>query len=82
MPGITSHMGMYDSNTDPSWMEVTIKWSKCDQFSKGAMSGYLVQCSNNPGPLFVLEDGCLLTRDHFVTALQSAQQTCRIDPSE
>lgn len=86
----------FNNNTDPSWMEVTIKWSKCNQFSKGvtlsvgatrtticpvaAMSGYLVQRSDNPGPLFVFVDGRPLTRDRFVTALQSALQTCGIDP--
>ena len=87
----------FDSNADPSWMEVTIKRSKCDQFCKGvtllvgatrtticpiaAMAGYLVYRGGKPGPLFVFEDGRPLTRDRFVAAVRSALQTCGIDPS-
>jgi len=85
------------SATDPSWMEVTIKRSKCDQFCKGvtlsvgatrtpvcpvaAMSGYLVQRGGTPGPLFIFADGRLLTRDRFVSAVRAALAACNIDPS-
>ena len=67
------------------------KRSKCDQFCRymleppeppvAAMSGYLVQRGNAPGPLFVFKDGRFLTRDRFVTAVRSALEKCGIDLS-
>ena len=86
-----------NSITDPAWMEVKIKRSKCDQFCRGvtlsvgatgtmicplaAMLGYLVRRGDTPGPLFIFEDGRPLTRDRFVTALRSALEKCGIDSS-
>ena len=86
-----------NSICDPSWMEVHIKRSKVDQFAEGiklvvgatgsdlcpvaAMLGYLVQRGNSPGPLFVFEDGRLLTRDRFVSALRLALADAGIDSS-
>jgi len=74
-----------NSTQDPSWMEVHIKRSKCDQFAEGvflyvgatgssicpvaAMVGYLVLRGNVPGPLFRFADGRHLTRDRFVAGL-------------
>ena len=70
---------------NPSWMEVLIKRSKCDQFAQGvtsvgsagsdicpvvAMLGYLVQHGSAPGPLFLFADGRPLTRDRFVSAVR------------
>ena len=74
-----------NNTSNPSWMEVHIKHSKCDQFSKGvtllvgathmhicpvaAMLGYLVERGSLPGPLFKFADGCYLTRNRFVSVL-------------
>jgi hypothetical protein len=44
------------------------------------MLGYSVR-GEKPGPLFIFEDGRLLTRDRFVAALRSALEICSIDPS-
>lgn len=86
-----------NSIRDPSWMEVHIKRSKCDQLAEGiklvvgatgsalcpvaAMLGYLVQRGNSPGPLFLFKDGRLLTRDRFVSALRRALVESGINPS-
>ena len=87
----------FSSATDPSWMEVTIKRSKCDQLCKwvtlsvgvtrtpvcpvAAMSGYLVQRGGALGPLFIFADGHLLTRDRFVSAVRAILAACSIDLS-
>ena len=73
-----------NSTLAPSWMEVVIKRSKCDQFGAGvtlsvgatgsglcpvaAMLGYLVQRGGAPGPLFRFSDGHSLTRVRFVSS--------------
>ena len=87
----------FNSSTEPSWMEVIIKRSKCDQFGRGvtlsigatqtalcplaAMLSHRVWRGSRPGSLFAFEDRRLLTRDRFVTALRSALETCGIDPT-
>ena len=87
----------FNSPTDPSWMEVTIKRSKCDQFGRwvtlsigatrmatchlAVMLSYLAQRGSRPGSLFAFENGRLLTRDRFVAALRAALETCGIDPT-
>ena len=87
----------FNSTRNPSWMEVHIKRSKCDQFGRGvtlsvgatdtevcpvaAMLGYLAQRGSSSGPLFKFADGCPLTRDRFVSSLRSALRECGIDPS-
>ena len=79
-------------------MEVVIKRSKCDQFGSGvtlsvgathgdlcpvaAMLGYLVQRGSAPSPLFMFDDGRLLTRDRFVSAMRTALTNGDIDPSQ
>ena len=45
------------------------------------MLGYLAQQGSRSGSLFKFEDGQPLTRDHFVAVLQSALETCGIDPT-
>ena len=86
-----------NSTQDPTWMHVHIKQSKCDQFADGiklfigatnsdlcpvaAMLGYLVERGSPPGPLFLFENGQVLTRVRFVSALRSALRECGIDPS-
>ena len=85
----------FNSTTEPGWMEVHIKRSKCDQYCSGvtltvgatgtqicpiaAMVGYLMQRGDKPGPLFTFEDGRALTRDRFVTAIRAALRACGID---
>ena len=87
-----------NSRVEPSWIEVVVKQSKCDQFGSGvtlsvgathsdlcpvaAMLGYLVQCGSAPGPLFTLDDGRLLTRDRFVSAMRTTLTNGSIDPSQ
>ena len=87
-----------NSRAEPSWMEVVIKRSKCDQFGSGvtlsvgathsdlcpvaAMLGYLVQRGSGPGPLFKFIDGRPLTRDRFVSAMHTALTKGGIDPSQ
>ena len=86
-----------DSTLDPSWMEVVIKRSKCDQFGAGvtlsvgttgtglcpvaAMLGYLVQRGSAPGPLFRFSDGHSLTRVRFVSCIRTALGDSGMDPS-
>ena len=86
-----------NSPQNPSWMEVHIKRSKCDQFAEGvklvigttgsdlcpvaAMLGFLVQRGNAPGALFLFKDGSPLTRARFVSALRSALAESGFDPS-
>jgi len=82
---------------NPSWLAVTIKRSKTDQFAKGvtlsigatgtdlcpvaAMLAYLAQRGNTPGPIFIFSDRRLLTRDHFVTCIRAALEKAGIDAS-
>ena len=84
-----------NSTSNPLWVEVHIKHSKCDQFSKAvtlsvgathmdiclvaAMLGYLVERESLPGPLFKFTDGRYLTRNRFVSALRAALGECGID---
>ena len=86
-----------NSTTDPQWMEVHIKQSKCDQFGSGvklavgvsgavicpvaAMLGYLIIRKGAPGPLFQFEDGHPLTRARFVDRMRSALREVGIDSS-
>ena len=86
-----------DSTLDPSWMEVVIKRSKCDQFGAGvtlsvaatgtglcpvaAMLGHLVQRGSAPGPLFRFSDGHSLTRVRFVSCIRTALGESGMDPS-
>ena len=81
----------FNRTTEPGWMEVHIKRSKCDQYCRGvtltvgatgmqicpiaAMVGYLVQRGDKPSPLFTFRDGQVLTRDRFVTAIRAALRT-------
>ena len=77
-----------NSTSNPLWVEVYIKHSKCDQFDKGvtlsvgathmdicpvaAMLRYPVERGSSPGPLFKFADGRYLTRNRFVSALRAA----------
>ena len=86
-----------NSTSNPSWMEVHIKQSKCDKLSKGvtltvgatpmdicpvaAMLGYLVERGSSPGPLFRFADGRYLTRNRFVSALRAALGESGINPA-
>ena len=86
-----------NSTSNPSWMEVHIKQSKCDQLSKGvtltvgathmdicpvaAMLGYLVEWGSSPGPLFRFADGRYLTRNRFVSALRATLGESGINPA-
>ena len=87
----------FNSSCSPSWMEVRIKRSKCDQFSRGvtlsvgatgtdicpvaSMLGYMVQRGSSHGPLFLFSDGRPLTRDRFVSSLRKALSECGINPT-
>ena len=87
----------FNTLNKPSWMEVVIKRSKCDQFCQGvtvsvgttgneicpvaAMASYLVQRGSSAGPLFRFEDGHPLTRNRVVSALRTALAECGIDSS-
>lgn len=86
-----------NSTSNPQWMEVQIKRSKCDQFGRGvtlvvgatrmeicpmaSMLAYLVRRGDSPGPLFRFADGRCLTRNRFISALRSALGECGIVPS-
>ena len=86
-----------DSLLNPSSMRIRIKASKTDPFRQGvdifvgqmgkvlcpvsAMLAYLEAQDNHPGPLFMFQDGKLLTRRQFVSGIQGALSTVGIDPS-
>ena len=86
-----------DSHTQPSYILVRLKRSKIDPFGQGvtlyvgqshkklcAVSGvliYLAICSPAPGPLFVFEDGGVLSRQQLVTELSTALREVGLDPS-
>lgn len=75
-----------DSHSAPSVLKLTIKASKTDPFRKGvdlflgrtpssvcpvkAMVGYLFSRGPAPGPLFLFQDGSVLSRPRLVTAVR------------
>ena len=79
-----------------SLIRVTTKQSKTDPFRKGvhlflgrtdnpicpvtAILPYLTACGNTAGQLFITEEGCLLTREHFSNKLSRILQAagCRL----
>ena len=84
-----------DSKIRPQLVRVTIKQSKTDPFRQGvtlflgktgsaicpveALLPYLAVRSSRPGPLFVLEDGRMLTRQLFGTALDTILEALQLD---
>lgn len=76
-----------DSRSSPRTIQIKIKQSKTDPFRQGvyiylgktdqdvcpvaAIIPYLAIRSGNPGPLFILEDGRMLTRQIFKSAIDS-----------
>jgi len=87
-----------DSRTSPTFIQITIKQSKTDQFRKGAhiylgkttrqvcpvdaLVCYLAIRGGTPGPLFTLPNNQSLTRATFTTALNKAFQELHIDPCQ
>ena len=79
-----------DDKTSPSPIRVIIKQSKTDPFCKGvhlflrrtdnpicpvtAVLPYLEARENTAGPLFITEEGCPLTRQHFTDKLSRVLQ--------
>ena len=84
-----------DNAESPSFVGVMIKQSKTDPFRRGvkiflgrtrtdlcpvaAILGYLTARGAGPGPLFLFEDRCWLTRCRFVVLVREALATARVD---
>ena len=86
-----THLSIKDMAIDDktsSLIRVTIKQSKTDPFHKGVhlflgrtdYPIYLTACGNTAGQLFITEEGCLLTREHFSNKLSRVLQAagCRL----
>ena len=74
-----------DSRTSPQVIRITLKQSKTDQLQQGthlylgktghhvcpveAITPYLIARGNRPGPLFMLQNGKMLTRSMFSAAI-------------
>ena len=87
-----------DNPERPAVLRLTIKQSKTDPFRKGvdlflgktdtdicpvrALLNYMILRGTARGPLFILEDGSLLTRHYFVSAVRGALQTAGVDQSK
>lgn len=81
----------------PEFLEVHIKASKTDPFCQGvrvylgksgadicpvaAILAYMVRRGGQPGPFFIFADGHPLTREQFVTTVQLALRSRRLDAS-
>ena len=86
-----------DDPTQPSMLRVTIKQSKTDPFRKGvnlfvgrthsplcpvaAVLDYLAVRGTEPGPLFRYEDGRMLTRQRFASAVRDSLSRAGVDQS-
>ena len=87
----------FDSEVEPSVLQVHLKGSKTDQLRAGvhlyvgatgnelcpiaAVVTYLAVRGMEPGPLFRLQSGQPLTRAHFVDKVRSAMKAAGMDPS-
>ena len=87
-----------DSHSSPLYVAVTIKASKTDPFRRGvtiylgrtrgticlvvATLKYMVERDLSKGPLFRFENGRVLTRERFVTAVREALTTKGVDSSK
>ena len=87
---------LVDSHASPSMLEIKIKASKTDQTRKGvslfvgctqtslcpvtAILAYMAVRGTSPGPLFLLNDGTMLTRQKLVQMVQNTLQLVGIDP--
>ena len=87
-----------DSHSSPSYIAVNIKASKIDPFRRGvtiylgrtrgticpvvATLKYMVERDLSKGPLFRFENGRVLTRERFVTAVREALTTKGVDSSK
>ena len=83
-----------DSHSSPSMVRVHLRRSKTDPFGKGihiylgktdlplcpvvAILGYLAIRPPGEGPLFILEDGSPLTKEHFVKEVKAALSAVQI----
>ena len=86
-----------DDPTQPAMLRVTIKQSKTDPFRKGvnlfvgrtssplcpvaAILDYLAVRGMRPGPLFLYQDGRLLTRLRFANAVRDGLSRAGVDQS-
>ncbi len=84
-----------DNQDAPSMLRVNLKQSKTDPFRRGiqlfvgktrtdlcpvaAILAYLVVRENKPGPLFMYQDGCCLTRQRLVVAVREALERAGMD---
>ena len=87
----------FDSDAEPSMLQIHLKGSKPDQLRAGihlyvgatgndlcpiaAMVTYLAVRGMEPGPLFCLQSGQPLSRAHFVDKVRSAMRAAGMDPS-
>ena len=87
-----------DSRSSPTYVAVNIKASKTDPFRRGvtiylgrthsticpvaATLKYMVERGLSKGPLFMFEDGRLLTRERFVSAVREALATTGVDTAK
>ena len=87
-----------DSHSSPSYITVKIKASKSNPFRRGvtiylgqthnqispvaATLRYMLERGLSEGPLFVFEDGRLLTRERFVVAVRESLASTGIDTAE
>ena len=86
-----------DSHSDPSYLSVRLKRSKCDPFAAGitlyvgrsygklcavsAVLAYLAIRPRAPGPFFIFQDGSVLSRHRLVSELSTALQLIGLDPA-
>lgn len=84
-----------DSRSSPKVLRVRIKQSKTDPFHQGvyiylgrtdqdvcpvsAIIPYLIMRGGSPGPLFILEDGRMLTRQIFKSAVDSIMSELHLE---
>ena len=87
-----------DSHSSPSYIAVNIKASKTDPFRRGvtiylgrthnqicpvaATLRYMVERGLAEGPLFVFENGRLLTRERFVAAVRESLASAGVDTAK
>ena len=87
-----------DSHSSPSYIAVNIKASKTDPFRRGvtiylgrthnqicpvaATLRYMVEIGLAEGPLFVFENGRLLTRERFVAAVRESPASAGVDTAK
>ena len=86
-----------DNVASPQYLEVRIKASKTDPFRLGvsvflgvtgstlcpvaSILDYMVRRGPSPGPFFLYQDGKVLTRDRFVSAVRGALELAGLNPS-